>query len=460
MPAARRRARDDPMAWHINVRQFVLALALLQVAFGVRLVAAQWWQTRTEASDKKFAFGDSEGYWELARTIAQGEPYQYGDYRVFRTPGYPALLAPLFWLSGDREPPVLWGRVAGALFGTIAVGLVVLLAWKLFDERTAWIAGLIATFYPGQIASSVFVLSEAPFLPLMIAHLFAWQRAAESTVRSRWLLWGALGGVLCGAAILVRPSWLLFLPFTAGLTLLFARERFKHLQIASIMLLTLCLTMMPWWVRNYRVTGQFVPTSLQVGISLADGWNPEADGGSDLERASEQLGNPNWPAKNTLCIILGFDPANPKGPKLQAQDFGRAEALLDRHYATAAKHWALQNPGRVVQLAGIKFLRMWNFVPNASEFGSWKFRLLYALTYTPLLICFVLGLWKFRQRGFVVWLLFLPAVYFTLLHMIFVSSIRYQQPAMLAWLVLGAAWLANTKFLIPNPKQIPIPKAE
>jgi hypothetical protein len=102
-------------------------------------------------------------------------------------------------------------------------------------------------------------------------------------------------------------------------------------------------------------------------------------------------------------------------------------------------------PGRAVQLAGIKFLRMWNVVPNAGEFGSWKFRLLYAVTYTPLLICCLFGLWKFRQRGFAVWLLFLPALYFTLLHMVFVASIRYQQPAMLAWLILGAAWIATIR---------------
>ena len=34
-------------------------------------------------------------------------------------------------------------------------------------------------------------------------------------------------------------------------------------------------------------------------------------------------------------------------------------------------------------------------------------------------------------------LCWLPAVYLTLLHVVFVSSIRYRDPAMLAWLALA-----------------------
>lgn len=435
--------RGERMAWRYNVRQFVMWLVLLQVAFGVRLAAAQWWDARLPEG-VKFNFGDSEGYWELARTIAHGEPYQYGDYRVFRTPGYPALLAPLFWLA--EEPPVLWGRVEGAFFGTIAVGLLVLLTWKLFDERTAWIAGLIATFYSGQIASSIFVLSEAPFMPLMVGHLFAWITAAKSSCIRGQIGYAILGGVLCGCAVLVRPSWLLFLPFATGLTLLLSRERIKHLQIAVVMFVLFCLTMCPWWVRNYQVTGKFVPTSLQVGISLADGWNPEADGASDLERAKSVLEPGLYFYVRTMFR------------REYAPPYTELEIVLDTQFGKAAKRWAWHHPGRVVQLAGIKFLRMWNFLPNASEFGSLKFRLLYALTYTPLLICCLLGFWKFRQRGFAVWLLFLPALYFTLLHMIFVSSIRYQQPGMLMIMVVGAGWITeviSNKFQIPNSKQEP-----
>src|SRR5438067_8026190 len=94
--------------------------AILVAALLVRLAAGVWWQQRLPPG-KKFAFGDSDGYWELGRTIARGRPFEYGPdhLKFFRTPGYPVVLAPLFFLRD--EPPVLWGRVMSALWSTAAV---------------------------------------------------------------------------------------------------------------------------------------------------------------------------------------------------------------------------------------------------------------------------------------------------------------------------------------------------
>src|SRR5688572_26223719 len=134
-------------------------LGILALALAVRLAAGYWWQSRLPV-DAPFAFGDSESYWSLARTIARGEPYRYGvdGPRIFRTPGYPLLLAPLFLVFGDH-PPVMAARAINALLATASVAAAMGLARSLFDDRVALLAGVATALDPGAITLGVFVLS-------------------------------------------------------------------------------------------------------------------------------------------------------------------------------------------------------------------------------------------------------------------------------------------------------------
>ena len=119
-----------------------------------------------------------------------------------------------------------------------------------------------------------------------------------------------------------------------------------------------------------------------------------------------------------------------------------SEYQFDHHLQMAALHWATENPLRVIELAAIKFARMWNFWPNEASFRSWPLCLAVFGTYTPVIILALSGVWIHRHRPLVILILTLPAVYLTLLHIVFVSSLRYRQPAMLALIVLAAAAIA------------------
>ena len=403
------------MQWRGTTWIWVLAVLLL--AFAIRSVAAITWQSRL-ADPATFALPDSATYWELARTIANGEPYQYGssESRVFRTPGYPAILSILFF--GRTDPPVVWARLAGAFLGTLTVAAAMLLARLLFNRRVALLTGWLVTLYPGGIGLSVLVLSEAPFCPLMMGQLVFWVLAWKSSSFSRQITWSGLAGVTAGLATLMRPSWLLFTPFGLLLLLVVQSERRRQLAIAGTMLASLCLTMTPWWIRNYRVTGTAVLTTLQVGASLYDGLNPQATGASDMSFTHKIY----WDLKTQ--------------PVAEQELF---EVRLDRHYRELVWRWVWQEPGRVTSLAGVKFLRMWNIWPNSAEIGSvWTYRLM-TLAYLPLLILSLVGAWKFARLDHPAILCLLPAIYLTGLHVIFVSSIRYRQPAMLVLIVLAAA---------------------
>ena len=399
-------------------------LGLLIVAFAIRVAAGGWWQ-RGMGEGHRFRFYDSESYWNHAQTIVCGEPYQDGaGWRVFRTPGYPALLAGWFWLAGDDDPPVIWARVLSALLGTLAVGAVVWLAWMLFDPRTALIAGLLAAFYPGAIALSVFVLAEAPFCLWMILQLVLWTLAWRADDAKRRIGFSLTGGILAGAATLCRPSWLLFTPFAIFIGLLVVEQKKKQLVIGATMIGGLCLAMLPWWIRNYQVAGRFVPTTLQVGASLYDGLNPDATGASNMD-----------------FVPKFYDEQKRSDRQADVQPHGLFEERLDRRLRNASIDWARENPGQVVRLMGVKFLRIWNVLPNAGELQSWKVRLVVMLGYTPLIVLGIWGAWKFGRDGWPYVLCYLPAIYVTCLHMVFVGSIRYRQPVMLAMIVLAAGVL-------------------
>jgi 4-amino-4-deoxy-L-arabinose transferase-like glycosyltransferase len=392
----------------------------------VRLAAAAWWEARLPPG-LRFGFGDSESYWALARSIAEGRPYRFGENgpQVFRTPGYPLVLAPLFLLYAE-EPPTMAARLLGAVLGTATVACVGALAGTCFDGRTAFVAAALAAIDPGAVAMSVFLLSEAPFCPLMLLQLLAWTKAWRAEHRRTVLLWAIAAGIAAGAATLMRPSWLLFTPFALILAIAFSRARRRHAELGLAMIVALVATMAPWWVRNYAVTGHFVPTSLQVGASLYDGLSPHATGASDMRHVDEF-------ARRYRASL----------PPQERTSGAGWEVALDRRLRDAAVRWALENPGRALELAWVKFVRIWNIWPNAAEFQSWRLRLIVAAGYAPLLVLGLWGAWRWAPRDWPYSLCIVPAVYFTLLHMIFVGSIRYRQPAMLALIVLAAAVLTG-----------------
>lgn len=411
----------------------VLCLALI-----VRVALAFYWHQQNQASETLFRFGDSHSYWTLAENIAAGEPYQYGSENasIFRAPLFPLFLAP-FTTMDSPEHGILAARLVGCAFGALAVYLVIVVATRLGGECSGIAAGVVAAFSPAAAGMSFMILSEMLFIPLMLLHLACWQNAYAAKERSRQLIDGSIGGLFAGLAVLVRPSWLLFLPFSTLLGLVFSRQRSKHLLIGIVSVIALSITMCPWWVRNYRITGRFVPTTLQVGPSLYDGLHEGATGASDegmdfmREIYAKQIELDNAataPLESTL------------------------EYRLNQLALSEAVDWARSNPLEVAKLAVTKFAKTWGFRPDGGKSGSPTIRV--ALTfgcYATLLLAFI-GMWAiFRKTLWLAAICWLPCLYFTLLHMVFVGSIRYREPGVFLLSALagcGLAWLARCR---PTP---------
>lgn len=405
---------------------FTCTSVVLVVALVVRIVAATLWQQWLDKRGDLFLFGDSTSYWELAKCLAAKEPYQYGspDASVFRTPGYPWLLS---WFASPQDPSsgILASRYLGCVFGTLTIAVIIAFTANQLNRATAIVAGILAALYPGAIAMSIFVLSEAPFQLLMILILIA--LVAQHRIPSRSIQYAIIGGILSGIAVLTRPSWLLFMPFYYGVLWIFCTGRMRTFRLALITGISMAVVLFPWWIRNYRVTGHFVMTTLQVGASLYDGLHPEATGRSDTD------------------MQFSIDFAN----RLRAEDAvtttspGNFEYRLNQRMATSAWQWARANPSKALALSITKIKNTWAPIPSAEQVpGGIVLRVLVAIGMLGIVLPAIFTIVRLRPKARMLFPFIAPAIYFTLLHAVFVGSARYRQPPVLALVVIAAPAIA------------------
>jgi 4-amino-4-deoxy-L-arabinose transferase-like glycosyltransferase len=423
--------------WRRALTGLATLAVILQVALGLRVLTADVVDLYVHrgGSEQMCIFPDTKIYWGLARTIRAGMAYEYVEWSdiphfAVRTPGYPLFLAGCQAIFGERTLAV---RLVQAVLGTVSVYLVYRLTRQLAAPSVPahpgetlvshpWTAPLVAAaitaINPYYIFMSSLILSEAVFVPLMLTTLWGlaalWGEPGRPSGLASWkscLI--ALGsGSAAGAAILVRPSWGLFVPALLAVWVLSTKLDRSALAMAArgsgIFVLGLALVMCPWWVRNARVFGRFVPTALWLGASLYDGLNPQATGASDMAFLGDRE---IWP--------------------LDEQD---QDADLTRR----AIKFVLKQPTRALRLALIKLGRFWCPWPNAEGFRFPTLALASTVVEVPLFALLALGGWD-RRRDPRAWALLAgPLLYFCALHLVFASSVRYRIPGEMPAMGLAA----------------------
>lgn len=421
--------------------------AILAAAFVLRLVCAVGLQWHLDHGTKELCLiaGDADGYWQLAGKIVRGENFEiYQPPRqVMRMPGFPVLLAIPQTLFGDN---VLAVRIWLAMIGTSACWFTYLLGKDLCNATVGLWAAAITAVSPVLALFSVLLLSETPFAAAMTASLVALVRLHRTlklpAPQPVWW-WAGASGLLIAVATYIRPTWLLVAPMAAVLMLLVRRgspdpaerraEFWRRISAAAILCLVCYAALLPWGYRNWKVTGHWTVTTFWVGPSLYDGLNPQANGDSEMTFFDEE---------NLLGRMSEYE--------------------MDREYRRRAWDYARQNPGRALQLMGIKLARYAAIWPNAAQFQQPWMQAVVAASFSMILFPALYGTWCLRQRWDVLIAAWGPILYFAAIHMLFVGSIRYRLPAEYALAVLSgvgmSTWFKNqsmvedTLVLSPRPR--------
>ena len=196
-------------------------------------------------------------YHELARGLARGEPFATTDVPW----GYAYYIAAFYSTIGE----VLWAPLVGqVLLNATAPLLLYHIVRRLADARLAVLSAILLgvfsfnTVYTSTQSSDS--ICTVGFLAMLLTFL-------KGTERQR-LGWFAVSGLLAGVVPQFRPNLILF-PFVVCAVYLFLRPRAprKLIEVAVFLLLTVA-ALAPWTIRNYRLTGLFLPTSTHGGVQL------------------------------------------------------------------------------------------------------------------------------------------------------------------------------------------------
>ncbi len=366
---------------------------------------------------------DSGDYDRHATAIATGKGYPEsvfaaaGGPTAFRPPVYPYMLGALYAVVGEHG--VLAGRVLGALFGVLVVGLLYLVGAELLGRREGLIAAALAAFWPPLFLLGTALVTEPIFLALVLAAVLLVLRHQRQ--KSLWAVGAA--GVCCGLAALTRSNGLLLL-LAIGVGLLFAsglRPRRSQLVATATLAIAAFLTLAPWAIRNAQTFDRFVPITSQTGFALAGTYNPEAE---------------NFPGYRATWILPQATARY--APLYERRDLD--EVALDEVLLEDALAYALARPAYALEATALNGLRTFELLPqdpasalaNARQLGlSPRAAALERLSFYLLAVLAVIGLALMRRRPReqrVPWFVWLVPVLLVAAALPILGSPRYRAP--------------------------------
>ncbi len=215
---------------------------------------------------------DMTVFHEWAKRIADGE---FSRGRAFyQAPLYPYLLGALYAVAG---PNVLVAKLAQAVIGTLSVGLVYLLGYRLFDRKVALVAASLTALSPIFPFYETFLLRATlvTFLNLALLLTFAYFNPG------RPLAWAAASGVILGIAALGRANILVMLP--VGIIwiwrLLEGKSTPIRLRATTMFLLIAFIVISPASLHNILVGKQWALVSTNMKENWRIGNSYDSTGG-------------------------------------------------------------------------------------------------------------------------------------------------------------------------------------
>ncbi len=310
--------------------------------------------------------GDAIGYHDWSRMIAAGD--WVGNEPFYQAPLYPYALAVISKVVGPDPHRMLYVQ---AFWGSLAVLLLYLATARLFDVKTACIAGVMLAFYPPAIFFDS-IMQKTSLAGVLVCALVWFLSLRNSYISyARSISLGLVLGLLC----LTRENAFAWWPFILVWLLVVARaevggrkQRYAHGRdalghathhgyanhhylrvgvLVACFILGMMLVLGPVALRNRLVGGAWSLSTFQAGPNFYIGNSLNADGYyKPLVRGHE---TPQFERADATLLA-----ERAKGRALSMRE-------VSRYWMSRAWSEIGENPGRWLKIMGRKLLMVVNW---------------------------------------------------------------------------------------------------
>lgn len=378
---------------------------------------------------------DEAMYDAWARAIVAGETFLHAPY--YDSPFHAFFLAAVYWLFGHSYLAV---RLVQVALGTLNVFILYRIALRLTDALTARISGLLAATYLPFLYYEGLLEKESVALMLLDASVLLMLGAiARPTGLAFWC-----AGTVLGFLAISRVNALLLLPCFAAAAWLQIGRRAAALHAIGALGLGALMVIAPVTLRNWLVSGEWIPIAAQGGQVLYTANNPANPTG--------ELNPVPGIRATSLFERIDFH-------RRAEAETGRTMTAgeVSAYWMRKSLAFALEHPGTQLRMIGHRFLQFWNKEELADNHSyeqfkqfSWVLRLpLPAYWFVAPLALMGLALGWSRRRALALPYLVVGGYLLSLLP--FWISSRYRLPVVGMLLVFTAIALAHALRLRLEP---------
>ena len=386
-------------------------------------------------------------HWNLATGILKYHTFGYHGERVTNIePGYPFFLAVSRFLAHEN---IIGTFCFQAAFASIGAVFLFLLALELIqDRKAAWLCVFFYAFYPYLIGQSVSIIEVPVFTTLLIASVYFFVRVQKRTPNSFY--GSAVCGIVFGLTILVRsmimPAFILSL-----VTLIFRK---KNAPLITISIFLFAATA-PWFLRSHSVDGAWIPPR--------GGWN-FLQGNCPYSDKIIPAYNPDLLDAYVSKIL------EEKRPDLIAVEKETDAAESDKLFRAEAFDYIKIHPWQTVKLkiknmiylfyprivpfysmdekTSIHLLDAENFEVLNTPKRGWLRELSYTLTYTPIFILALAGIYLRQKKLSDDLILYFIILNFTAVYALCWPATRLRVPMDFILMLFAAGALTQWKRLV------------